>query len=192
VAQLLFSIAGVSAVELMEEDLPGLQSFFEANPEYFLAVNGMAPHPGEARLAFDDRPPEGMSWSASMVIGFRAGHGRLLAMASVLSDLFAPGVWHVGLFIVDGSLHGSGLARDFYEALERWAAGRGARYIRLGAVAGNAKAERFWEKMGFHEVRRREGQVIGERTHAVRVFVKAIGEGGYAAYLRQVPRDRPE
>lgn len=43
------SIAGIRVVELTLEDEAELQRFFEAAPEYFLAVNGEPATPTEAR-----------------------------------------------------------------------------------------------------------------------------------------------
>ena len=70
-------------------------------------------------------------------------------MAEVVEGLFAPGIWHVGLFIAAARLHGTGESALAYESLERWMRSRGAEWVRLGVVVGNARAERFWEKVGF-------------------------------------------
>ena len=188
----LFDAQEYVASELIEDDLPELQAFFAANPEYFLAVNGMPPRSDEAVQEFEDRPPPEMSFDKVYVIGFSDKKRRMVGMASVLSDLFAPNVWHIGLFIVASSLHGTGVAGLLYEHLERWAKGKGASWLRLGAVAGNVKAERFWEKAGYTEVRRREGTQLGRMTHTIRVFVKPLGALGLGEYLRLVARDLPE
>ncbi|MGA0610187.1 GNAT family N-acetyltransferase [Caldimonas sp. KR1-144] len=176
---------------LAEADLPALQAFFEANPEYFHAVCGEPPRPDEARQEFDDRPPEDMPYEGVWLLGFRDVAGELVAMASVLGNFLAPGVWHIGLFIVASRLHGSGVAQQTYAALEGWMRASGAQWIRLGAVIGNAKAERFWEKMGYAEVRRRDGVPMGQRVNDLRVFVKPLGAAGVDDYLSVVPRDRP-
>jgi hypothetical protein len=74
-----------------------------------------------------------------------------------------------------------------------WIAGNGARWVRLGVVAGNARAERFWHRAGYREVRRRQGVVMGERVDTVVVMVKALAAtDGLSEYLAVVARDRPE
>jgi hypothetical protein len=55
-----------------------------------------------------------------------------------------------------------------------WIAGNGARWVRLGVVAGNARAERFWHRAGYREVRRRQGVVMGERVNTVVVMVRRL------------------
>jgi len=76
--------------------------------------------------------------------------------------------------------------------LERWAIASGAAWLRLGVIAGNDRAERFWESAGFVEVRRREGIAMGRKVNTVRVMVKPLAGGAVPDYLAQVSRDRPE
>ena len=63
--------------------------------------------------------------------------------------------------------------------------------MQLGVVAGNSRAERFWEKCGFVEVRKREGMAMGTKINTVRVMVKPLGGGALAEYLAGVERDNP-
>jgi len=101
-------------------------------------------------------------------------------------------VWHIGLFIVASALHGSGAARAMYGELERWMAARGARWIRLGVVVGNAKGERFWRRQGYVQVRERGPVQMGRRANMLRVLVKPLAAGSVEEYLELVERDRPE
>ena len=68
----------------------------------------------------------------------------------------------------------------------------GWRYQREWMVEGNARAERFWLRAGYVEVRKREGVELGRRTHVVRVMVKPLAQGKLADYLAKVARDRPD
>jgi len=192
VPEILFDAADFEARKLTEDDLPALQDFFVANPEYFLTVNGMLPRPDEAKQEFEDRPPPDMPFDEVYLIGFVDRGNHLVGMTTVLSNLLAPNVWHIGSFIVATSLHGTGTAAFLYERLEEWAKGEGAHWLRLGAVSGNLKAERFWEKVGYTEVRRRSGVQLGSMTHTIRVFVKPLCTSSLEKYLNLVARDRPE
>jgi GNAT superfamily N-acetyltransferase len=173
-------------------DLPALQQFFGENPESFLTVNGVPPRADEAKLEFEDRPPADMPYGNIFALGFYDPDEGMVGMASLLSDFLAPRVWHIGLFIVASGLHGTGIATRLYEALEAWMRNQGAAWLRLGTVLGNAKAERFWEKMGYWEVRRRSNVQIGNTAHTLRVFAKPLTGGTLDEYLRLVARDRPE
>ena len=109
-----------------------------------------------------------------------------------LADLLARGVWHIGLFIVATDLHGTGTAQALHQGLERWAAAQGARWLRLGVVSGNARAERFWTQCGYLDLRMREGLPMGKRVNDVRVMAKPLTGETLADYLAIVPRDRPD
>ena len=188
-APVLFRTAGYRAAEL--KDAARLQRFLDANPEYYLTVFGVPPSASEAQEEIDSRPPPEFRYDRVVVLGFDDAAGNLAGMASVTINLLADKVGHIGLFIVATGLHGSGAAREMYEGLERWLLAGGARWLRLGVVAGNAKGERFWEKCGFVEVRRRHGVQMGARVHDLRVMIKPAG-GSIDEYLALVARDRPE
>ena len=124
--------------------------------------------------------------------GYLDEEGAVQAVADIVSDMLAPGVWHVGLFIVATARQGNGDAQVLYRSLEAWARQNGAHWMRLGVVAGNVRGQRFWDRMGFVEVRRREAVTMGRLTHTLRVMAKPVAGGSFDDYLALVPRDRPE
>jgi GNAT superfamily N-acetyltransferase len=188
----LFSVGCIRATELALSDVTALQAFFEANPEYFVAISGEPPLPSAAREEFDDLPPADMPFSGRWLLGFYDDTGSMIGFTGVLSDLLAKHVWHIGIFIVATRLHGIGLAANLYQALEGWMKSNGAQWIRLGVVEGNAKAKRFWHKLGYVEVRKRSGVTMGKRSNTVRVLFKALAGGTSAQYLSRVARDDPD
>jgi RimJ/RimL family protein N-acetyltransferase len=188
----LFEGGSWRAREMGEADIARLQAFYQANPQYHLSVNGVPPSPAQAREEWDSPLPPDFPYEKRWMIDIAAPDGSMAAMASVVSNMLVEGVWHIGLFIVATSLHGAGAAREMYDALEAWMRERGAQWIRLGVVAGNRRAERFWEKMGFVEVRRRLAVPMGARVNEIRVMVKPLAGGAIETYLAKVVRDRPE
>jgi len=172
-------------------DVVELQRFFDANPEYFLTVQGEPPRPDEAERELADVPPAGMPYREMLLIGFvDDASGDLAGMATIVGDFIADHVWHIGLFIVASALHGSGAAHVLYRKLEQWMVDRGARWIRLGVVQGNAKAERFWQRSGYVQVRERGPLQMGRKTNLLRVMVKPLADSTLDAYLALVERDR--
>ena len=177
--------------ELGADDVDAVQRFFEANPEYFLTVNGEAPRADEAKHEFADLPPAGMPYRAMWLLGFYDRGGAMIGVATIVGDFLQPHVWHVGLFIVASALHGSGVAHALYRRLERWMVAQGARWLRLGVVQGNVKAERFWLRCGYAQVRERGPLAMGRKTHLLRVMAKPLAGGTIDEYLELVERDRP-
>ncbi|MCZ8074182.1 MAG: GNAT family N-acetyltransferase [Paucibacter sp.] len=198
----LFSCGdGLCCRELVQADVPVVQHFLEANPEYFWTVGDEPPRPDEAQQEFDDRPPPEMPYSRLRQLGFFGGDAAgLIGYGSLLEDLMRPGVCHIALFIIATARHGQGDAARLYQGLEAWARGQGARWMRLGVVVGNERGERFWRRQGFVELRRREGVPAGRRVNTLRVMLKPLRSTGLcpeheaeiAHYLSQVARDRPE
>jgi GNAT superfamily N-acetyltransferase len=184
------------ARRLSAADAPLLQVFLEANPEYFHRISGTEPAPDEAATELAARPPAELSWRAHVDIGFwhepPEAAPQLIGFAIVDSDLAIEGCWHVALFIVATALHGQGVGRRLYQALEDWARVGGARWMRLCVVQGNSEAERFWQRQGFVQLRLREGVPAGLRLNTVRVMLKPLQDGGVSPYLDRVPRDRPD
>jgi hypothetical protein len=64
--------------------------------------------------------------------------------------------------------------------------------VRLGFVEGNRRAERFWENMGYVDVRRRLNVAMGDNVNDLRVMAKPLAQDPLSAYLTRVPRDQPE
>jgi RimJ/RimL family protein N-acetyltransferase len=176
---------------LGEADIPALQRFFDANPAYFLEVNGEPPRVDEGEREFRDVPPAGMAYREMLLLGWFGDDGELVAMATIVGDFIAEHVWHIGLFIVATALHGSGAAHALYRQLEDWMLARGAHWIRLGVVVGNARAEAFWARSGYAQVRERGPLQMGQRTNLLRVMVKPLGGRAIEPYLALVARDRP-
>lgn len=191
----LFETGTHRAVALTLDHLGELQAFFDTNPEYEQIVAGRLPQTDAAIDELLSTPPDDMPFGRLWNVAFRRrDDGAIEAIASVVDHLLAPGVGHIGLFIVATRLHGQGVAVPMLAALERWMAARGAHWFRLGVVVGNTRAETFWMREGYVELRRRGGILMGERVNTIRVMVKpAPGtHPDFAAYLRLVPRDRPE
>jgi len=185
----LFSSGAFRCDEMAPAEVPRLQRFFEANPEYFLAVEGAPPGPDAGREAYGSKPPAEWPWDRKIVLGFEDASGALVAMADVIANLFSKGIWHVGLYIVATPLHGTGAARTMYQAMESWMRSQGADWSRLNVVVGNARAERFWRSMEYMEVRQRHGVEMGRRTHDLRVMVKPLTGRGMDDYFARVKRD---
>ena len=188
----LVAIDGYRIIELIADDIAALQRLYEENPEYSLSVLGRAPKASDAFDDFHDRPPPEFPMGRKWMLGFITDDNVLVGVAEVVSDLFAHSVWNIGYFMLATNRHGSGDALRLYAALESWIGRQHARWLRLGVVLGNRRAERFWQRCGYAETRTRENYLVGEKAHTLRVMVKPITHGVLSDYLQLVPRDRPD
>jgi GNAT superfamily N-acetyltransferase len=184
-------LPGLRVVNLLNGGEATLQAFFDANPAYFLAVQGAPAPAGEAHEEIHEALPAGWPYTHKHVFGYENSDGQLEAMANVVSDLLAPGVWHLGTFIVATHRHGTGDAQTLYDAIEAWAQSQGARWMRLGVVRGHARAEAFWQRRGYQPVAQREGVEMGQQINTIRVLAKPLHGQPLADYYALVARDRP-
>lgn len=179
---------------LGEADAPRLQRLFEACADYFQRC-GLVLAADEAVQELRSLPPPDFAWAAQWHLGIvQTGSDTLLACLQVCSEAPAAGVWHLGLLMLHPAQRGTGLAQRLLAALEAWARHSGAKWMRLGVVAGNGRAERFWRTQGYRELRCRVTQATGQPPGPVRVMLKRLaGEptlADWADYLAAVPRDR--
>ena len=174
-----------------------LQRFFDANPQYFFAVHGEPARANEAHEEIHGGLPPGWRFTKKWLVGYVDTESNLVAMANIVSDLLAPGVWHIGLFIVatsrfSSARHGNGDARTIYRGLETWVIESGAHWLRLGVVEGNTRAERFWKTLGYRQTRTRDGVAMSKLMNTISVMVKPLAGGSLEQYLSLIERDRPE
>ena len=185
-------LEGIRVVELLGCDEAELQQFFEQAPDYFIAVNGEPATPTEAREELSGQLPAGWHCSRLYWLGYRDAQGHLVAVVNIAADLLATGVWHIGLLLVHARWHGSGLAQRLHADLEAWAVAKGAQWLRLTVVVGNTRAERFWPRLGYVQVRTREGITMGRQVNKVSIQVKGVASASIEDYVALVERDRPD
>lgn len=75
--------------------------------------------------------------------------GRIVAIADLLKRHPVDGSLWLGLFVVDETLHGTGLAQTLYEQLEEEYMHSYQKMFRLGVLPNNLRARRFWERNGY-------------------------------------------
>jgi GNAT superfamily N-acetyltransferase len=184
-------LPNLTVIDLLCDSESVLQQFFEENPLYFVCVYGTPAPATEAHEEVHGEVPTGWAFTHKYVFGYEEPSGKLVAMGNVISDLLARGVWHIGTFIVATTRHGTGDARILYASIEQWCKRGGARWIRLGVVEGNTRAEAFWARCGYTQVAKREGIVMGQRTNVILVMAKPLFGQSLGEYYSLVERDRP-
>jgi len=187
----LFTTPRLAVHELAAGEVPALQALLEACSDFYVLVGGLPPAPDEAAEMLAERPPEHLSWTRHWCAGAFEPDGTLAGVLLVVADLGTPGCWHTALFLLHPRQRGTGAAAELHAALEAWALAQGARWLRLGVVVGNERAERFWRRCGYEALRTRPVEAADGSTRTTTAMLKCLGDAGVAEYLERVPRDQP-
>ena len=90
----------------------------------------------------------------------------------VFRDVPAPGVWTVGLLMVETGKRGTTLGHEVLESFAKWAADSGAQRLRVGVPA---VGEAFWYESGFEPAALDEQEDV--RGEGLVVLERELGEG---------------
>lgn len=168
-----FHVLEYGARRLYEADRRALQQLCQRSADYFRLTTGALPPPDAARRLLSAGPPDAAP-QQKRLLGLFSEAGDLVGVLDVVRDYPAGGTWHLGLLLLDPERRGQGVGQAFYEAFETWAAERGAYRIRIGVVAQNKEALRFWRRLGFAELERRPEVQMGRRSNTVVVLMRQI------------------
>lgn len=168
--EMLFATPRVRALRLEAEDGDATQALFERCDDFFALVYGHPPGPAETQSHFIGLP-EGRTYDDKFVAGIFVGD-EMAGTLDAIRDHPHPGGWALGLLLLDPAHRGAGLGREVYRAFERWAAGLGAREVRIVVQEQNARARMFWERLGF-EVERTENRRQGVLDSICQIMVRA-------------------
>jgi GNAT superfamily N-acetyltransferase len=146
-----FSTPRLRAAQLDSIDGRALQALLERSRDFFELVYGHPPGPAEAQSLFVGLP-EGKGYEDKFLLGLYNDAWTLVGLIDAIRDYVEPGRWALGLLLIDPSRRSAGLGREAYEGFERWAAGLGARLVRIGVQRQNEAARRFWDRTGFETV----------------------------------------
>ncbi|MDN3223284.1 GNAT family N-acetyltransferase [Pseudomonas nunensis] len=186
------SVAGLGVRKLTLEDAPLLYAFFEANPDYFMLVEGGPATLEQAEEELLGELPPGWNYSENWMLGYQPADAPLVAVLQFVRDLVAPKLWHIGRLLVATDLHDSGIAQALYHDFETWARSQGADWLRLCEVQNNPQAGRFWREQGFTHVRTNEGVQVGWLIHTADILFKPLNGGTLEQYLALIEQNHPK
>jgi ribosomal protein S18 acetylase RimI-like enzyme len=113
-------------------------------------VQHREPRIGEGLTLLSARPPE-LANEAKLVFGVYRD-APLIAAVDLLIDFPVPGIWYLGLLLIDGALRGQGLGTLIYRSVARYIGEQGGVCVRLVVQSQNKPALLFWRRMGFHQL----------------------------------------
>jgi RimJ/RimL family protein N-acetyltransferase len=137
------------------EDAKIVQQIYDAAPTYAEMTSGGPSRPGAASKTFRILP-EGCEPDSKHMYLILLGDDPV-GFIDVIRGYPSMHYAYVGLFMLTEAIHGRGIGRRAYRALEAlMAAWPGIEHVQLSVVEINAAALSFWEAMGFGRT--------GERT----------------------------
>lgn len=131
-------------------DAVRLQQLLEECSDYYLLHEG-CPTPADAGEFELSAVPEGRSADDVRVFGMETAGGRLVAVAQVLPDYPAPGVWWIGLLVVTPALRSRGIGAQLLEHVVQAMSAAGGAALQLMVSLNNPRGQQFWEAAGFRD-----------------------------------------
>jgi len=139
-------------------------------------VAGLEPSRELARDLLTALPP-GKEREDKLLLGVFAEAGELVGLLDVVRNYPAPGVWFLGLMLLEPAQRSQGLGKKLYEAFERWAQAIGAEEIRLSVAEQNGAAFRFWQRLGFLEQERQPPELFGKKESVFILMNRLLSPG---------------
>lgn len=140
---------------LDHHDAALVQDLYERCSDYHELEEGMPTRPGAGEHLLTSLPP-GKTTADKHVLGLHAPEGDLVGVLDLIQDLPGEREWCLGLLMIDPTARAAGLGTRIFHALERAVAAAGGTAIYIGVLEHNARAERFWRRLGFAELRRQD------------------------------------
>jgi RimJ/RimL family protein N-acetyltransferase len=149
----LFFLAGYSVRRLKTLNAAELQDLYERCSDYHEMHEGFATRPSAGADELAMLPP-GRSQEDKFSIGIYESTGPLIAYLDIVRGYPVENEWWIGLLMLDPEVRANGLGTRIFEAARDWAFSQGGQSIYLAVLEENKRAERFWRRQGFEEVRR--------------------------------------
>lgn len=128
-------------------DLPLVEGFYAAAPDYWLLAEGVPPGPEKAAEFFTDCPP-GCDPAASHRLGLFLAD-RLSGLAELSFGFPEAGDAYLGLMILGPWAQGGGLGAGLLADVEALARQAGSTRLYLGVLDQNPRGRTFWLREGF-------------------------------------------
>jgi ribosomal protein S18 acetylase RimI-like enzyme len=168
-----FALDGFTVRRLSPADAAELQALYERCSDYHELEDGGPTRPTAGAETLAAGPP-GTDPADKFSLGVYADGGAMVAFLDVIRDYPEPGEWWIGLLMLDPAARSGGLGGRICEEAARWIAAEGGRALHLDVLEQNPRAERFWRRHGFEEVRRKPFTAATGKESTVIVMRRAL------------------
>ncbi len=134
---------------------------YDSNQAYFLLTQGRMATRDNSMGDMDALPP-GCDIGQKIYVGIWRKR-KPVGVLDLIEGYPAPQCLWLGLLLVHGSLHGTGLGSAAIAAVLAAAAAAGYKTVQLGVAKNNTRALRFWQRHGFGTLRQSGDVVVLEK-----------------------------
>lgn len=164
--EILFQVEDYYTRRLTGQDLAQLQALCDRCTDYSELTEGKPTPPDAAyNILWRDLPPQ-KTFDDKIVLGLSTSPEQLIGVIDIACDYPEPGIWFVGLFLLDPIVRNQGIGSRMFLALVNWADQLGAQQIRIAVLEENTSGLRFWQRLGFETIDKRPPQQFGNKEHA--------------------------
>ncbi|MGW2591004.1 N-acetyltransferase family protein [Streptomyces sp. NPDC001515] len=141
------------------EEIEGIVALYASNPEYCRASGEYDPEDVDAERVEADLREEAAAEGSEVLVA-RDAEGRLAGLVCLLDRHPGDGLPWIGLLLVGGAFHRTGIGRRLVGMVEERFRGEGRRGIRLAVLENNPAALAFWTSLGWEEIDRRRDRAL--------------------------------
>ena len=146
----MFELLGLRVGLLGEDDSGEIDALLVRCADFVRLSEGQDPAPSDGLLLLHERPNEAPEVE-KLVLGLYDGP-CLIGVIDLLKDYPAPGVWYLGLMLIEPPRRRAGIGTALLAGLGDWVARQGGHTLRLSVVEQNAAGHRFWTRQGFRDI----------------------------------------
>jgi ribosomal protein S18 acetylase RimI-like enzyme len=159
--------------KLQAEHTAPLQRLFDKCADFVMLVEGEEVSPTAAQDIFQERPA-GRSLDDKFLYGLVERNGEVVGLLEGMRHYPDETVWWIGLLMLAPEVRGRGLGRKLVQNFCDYVYSVQGTAVMLGVVEENRAAYRFWQQVGFEQVRQTEPRSFGKKTQSVYVMWRAL------------------
>lgn len=154
--------------EVRIEDKKLVFNLYNECEDYFYLVEGKKPLEEDAERFFKDIPP-GKTIDDKYSFGIYYER-KLIGLVDLIENYPKEGEWFLGLLLLNPNMRGIGLGRAVHNILVNITKEKIAKKISIGVVEQNISALKYWNKIGYKEVKRTSSNLLNKEKTTVIVL----------------------
>ncbi|WP_330238927.1 GNAT family N-acetyltransferase [Streptomyces sp. NBC_00525] len=144
----------------LPDEIADVVDLYAGNPAYWQAAGEHDPEHIEAAKVEADLRAEAAVEGGEVLLG-RDEEGRVVGIVCLLARHPVDGLPWIGLLMVSGDSHRTGIGRQLVALIEQRYRAEGRRGLRLAVLENNPDAVAFWHSLGWREIDRRTDRAHG-------------------------------